>query len=1480
MSFFVATALLVGGVVAFSSVRGLFVRSLQDYQSRLLTGLEDSVGYSVSYRALSPSLLRAVEMQGVVIGSQEDPMVVVERLSLRVNLLWLLGFESRALPSVSAEIVNANIWIHQSRIEEAQESATDQGRTPDTTPDATPDTTPDVVENREIELNNINVKIRNATLHYRIDNADYVVEAIDADIALGGQTMGYSIRTAFSTSPQQGESDTGVVRGELLLEGESNLQERHGEARLELVRLSIGAVRVRSQSFGVYHDRNEIRVTSTAHHHPYQLEVRFLLWRGVLEATIESDQLVPATLLHESPFPPLLLDILESAFTVRVALSVDIPNSEGEYHATLEGLGKDSSTESDVEYAINVSGDLSQLMVHTFAVQTGSGGADFRGRVVFETLLVEGLLRFDDFSYRSASPLNGSIQIQPGSSDIVISSHNLAIGPHHIHKLRADIDSSDIETRINLFVALDEQELETASLVASLPSGPRAEQSITANLNRINPDRLAKIATALLSGAESSNPNDQNDQNDSYRLSTRVSVAIDNETTRINVPSFALTESASGNEIFTLWGSGTTEQFDVNNMTLRLNNRAVIEGSAALVRRESGFYDFSLNVGSTNYTYTIDVRYREGQFIRISGSHGIYGVVVLHDSSQYRFNIRSDTIPFDFLQSETNASLGFRLNGYWSSPSDWSLNNWAFEITLPQVPQYGLHPSALTLNLHGNQNQVAIRRLVVQYADVITQASGSAQFRDSEWRLDIASEENSLGEEYRINVGFNPSTSDLTGIVDIDNFSSERLNVGGLRGALDADINITLSDGQPNAVALLSGRELTFNALPLTFESELDYSDSVVRVVRFDVNFYSFALSAHEALFDIGEGRAVLELSFVQSRRLSIIWSDPLAIVDTDLPFFDLRMIFEAQFTQQTEDSGMRFEALTMRIEHVNSSNQSPASLALLPALSSQPFVFQLRRNGERFNIEGGYGTALDALADAPLSGWIDTEGRFDMAMHHPLPLQLHAEGELGGEYVDINIRNASAIVSQAPRLLDLGFLRFTDGSATGNARIFGPSSDIKMYGTFFARGARLLVSYVPYEIGPVNSFIVMQGNELSIARLFAPVGDESGAYFTARFVFGSGILTEFVIDIETPEGTTVPLAYDFNVLEVDAYASGNMQLLGNPDGLTIRGDIVGESGIVLLARTGGGGAQSADGGTPPVIDLTIRSGEQLELRWPSVRFPILRAFPQLGETITFRISENSNLFQLDGTVNFRSGEVFYYDRNFLIREGSVAMTEIGGKIDPLLNLRAEIRELATNGPVSIYLIIEDDFLSQLAPRLEAIPALTPAEIASLLGSNIYSSDQASSTTAANTAFQLAGDAITRLTLLNDFENSLRDLLVFFDLFTIRTQIFQNVLLDALNFGDPLFATNVNSITRYLNNTNLFLGKYWADYLYFEILIGLRSNQQGAVIPDIDRDLALDTEVVFELQSPVGVLRWNVGPEFEEGLRINSALELSWSFSY
>jgi translocation and assembly module TamB len=377
---------------------------------------------------------------------------------------------------------------------------------------------------------------------------------------------------------------------------------------------------------------------------------------------------------------------------------------------------------------------------------------------------------------------------------------------------------------------------------------------------------------------------------------------------------------------------------------------------------------------------------------------------------------------------------------------------------------------------------------------------------------------------------------------------------------------------------------------------------------------------------------------------------------------------------------------------------------------------------------------------------------------------------------------------------------------------------------------------------------------------------------------------SQFRVDIATVDGSPVPVANDFQGVAVDGFATGSVTVAGEAGTILITGDVTATSTEITLSERPQGPRESGPG-SDLRVDMTVRTARGVQFLWPTNTFPILRGFADANEAVRIRHESASNTFSVTGGVEIQGGEVFYFDRSFYIREGRITFEEDEQGFDPLLSVNAEIREVADEGPIEIYLVADERPLSQFTPRWRSDPPLSEASILALLGGNVFVG-QGGDPIDIGDAVLLGSDVLSQFAIIRGFESSVRETLQL-DLFSVRTQLFQNLLRGVISpdqryrDGDYPLDNTTPSLGQYLDNTTLFMGKYLGTDLFLELLVQLRASEASALEPRSLAGIEMEAEFGLEWQTPFFLLEWNFFPRDPSTLFLaDNTISFSWEYSY
>ncbi|WP_320130908.1 hypothetical protein [uncultured Sphaerochaeta sp.] len=139
---------------------------------------------------------------------------------------------------------------------------------------------------------------------------------------------------------------------------------------------------------------------------------------------------------------------------------------------------------------------------------------------------------------------------------------------------------------------------------------------------------------------------------------------------------------------------------------------------------------------------------------------------------------------------------------------------------------------------------------------------------------------------------------------------------------------------------------------------------------------------------------------------------------------------------------------------------------------------------------------------------------------------------------------------------------------------------------------------------------------------------------------------------------------------------------------------------------------------------FNITTGRNVSFFYPNYANPIIKATINENQKLSLFYDHTKDSFKVDGIFSFRSGEIYYFQKNFFITEGSLSLRTdaLSGEkgILPKINLRAKMADFDKEGNrVDIYLVLRDSTLSNLNPTFESIPSKSINDILEILGQSI-----------------------------------------------------------------------------------------------------------------------------------------------------------------
>lgn len=522
--------------------------------------------------------------------------------------------------------------------------------------------------------------------------------------------------------------------------------------------------------------------------------------------------------------------------------------------------------------------------------------------------------------------------------------------------------------------------------------------------------------------------------------------------------------------------------------------------------------------------------------------------------------------------------------------------------------------------------------------------------------------------------------------------------------------------------------------------------------------------------------------------------------------------------------------------------------------------VYQIDIGSDIFSISQGFKNNL--------SGYYRfSDGSMDFTATSDFLFAFHAVGTVTGKQISLLLEDIVFPISYLNPTFNIPVIDFNQGSMHGELRVEGPLADPKYFGIAYVDNLEATTFWTQRDTLFVkNPVAIISENRISVAKTPLKAVDAGGKTVSGYISFEATLerwnLPFYRVDVSIPDDPLyiwVPIPnIDMNI---ESMVSGDFSIAGTSQSEMLTGQVIASDGLISFTLVDLPAWYNVESHTS--LDIGLTTGKNFTFVYPTKESPIVKAVIDDNQHIRMTLDADTLDMGFEGQLAFRSGEIYYVQKNFYITEGSLlfkAATGAGAsEVNPIINMRARLRDFDEDGDkIDIYLVLQDSTLDNLSPRFESIPWRSTNDILNILGqsllpSNSYSEGGISSVVA---IASVATDVISRLGIIDAATGSLgisqilRDSLGL-DIFSIRSSLIQNILFDAIPGASV--DNSASPLSRYLDNTTIYLGKYLFNDLYLQGLFHFKSNKTGSANHSsfLANDLSVDMELSLEWENPL-----------------------------
>ncbi len=1488
-------------LISLISVVSLLVRplintissKLEQVQNSYISLLEESIGLSVSYDSLSPSIFSGIRMANIEVFDVDDTgsSVSIDSIKLQWNILKLFSEDpTDALGNliITGFKVDYNYLEENGVVQKILEATQSSSGDPvDETVLLEENDQAIEEELRETIINVINpifslpidVQLKNTTLTYSGETLD--AQVYFSKINIFDQSSKEYINLSLSGRVMIGAKEDFESFGDLAIavgiNGRITNELENSFAQINISSIQDSDYIIQKLDMHTSYANRTLTLVAMQNVLPFSIETICNFSSNQLSVAFNAENFEPFSLISYQGTNELLQDLQGTAISGAYTFNYHWDTQDISYDVK----GSTLLSENIVGEAINVQyvlyGDESTLAIESFEVVSKTISAEYTGNLALETLIPQGILTINSITVPSGNTLSSEIFLDSLGNELLIFAPQVHLGDKTLTAFHLDVirnnDSLDFSFEISDYSRTE----------ASNPGVISANGSYVFTENPFF--QIEVLSDSLYLGSITEMllwylPNEQaqaveliNDTVAPYIFSFNAFFSTDLNSYSYSLPYAIIANTQRDDELLLFSANGNESLFQLPSFNLLAGGQSIqLDASADLGDLNSEIF-FNSSVFVNSIPYAFSGVFMPNQYITVSGDYGLNVSMNFLGNQAFSAVAQTQSLPIAF--DNILLSLSFDTAIEYSRSTDWLATISALNIE--SVSSTSILNPRVSFIGNVNPNGAFFDRVI--YSDDLSTLEGILA---SSWNIN-----NSILENLTFNVSLEDSFSNEKYEANIEAFN--------LTGSAFSD-NDFLENMFFSADALIqdspSGRFANFqtenNVINAQFTAQGSLSNPSATLF---VDNASFLLGPQKTMFS---GSIILEDSNITANDVDIVLGD-MAVenINGSVSINDFEgnlsavvagsLGSDATFSKKTFYSPVTL-SLTSLIDNANLPlNEKSFELSLVLNKITSTFIPELENYS--FNlvrIPGRYD--FNAGINSELQGYLLDSGEINISAKEGFFVQFEGSGIVENSELLMYLDDIYTDASYFSNLVDLSVFSLHSGIVEGSGTLTGPLSDLQINAELLGTNMEVSIPDFVNEHLICESFPVTVNENIFSSQnaYFVAQETQTGVDLDIELSLEQLIFTYLSLHVATLDDNFVLGRYWMPYGSFEGLATVDLNIYLGSDLLEVTGDINAKDleAIITLADEADVEALNEESSGDVVVDLYLTIDNQSQLYFPSKSNPLIRGLVNQTEPLIVQLDSRYETSLISGEFDMRGGEILYLNRTFFARDASAVFNESIEEFDPRLTASAEIRERDVNGdPVRIILSIENQRLSQLDPSFDSIPNMSEQDIMTLLGQVFLGSSEE-----INPIAILGGllDYGTQFAVFRGIEDSARDFLNV-DIFSLRSMFIQNAILNEVDTTatDTETGTTTGTLTvgDILDSTTIYIGKFLNETLYADAMVSLVYDEER-------QDLGLgglvfQPEFGLELPSPFATIRWGIAPDLTTDWNLLvpfTSISLSWKF--
>jgi len=1479
-------------VVILTAMRPIYVsvtRLVRSYESQALELLRDKTGLGVRYKSLSPSIFSGIHIQGIEVYDIEsgELILTVRKASVKYSLSQLLHKNFKGV-FTKVLINDVDFEFDKEKYTQVLEKLKALGKGEKAEKEEKNgfmDQSLIGVIKTAVSFLPFDVYARNVKASYKYSGKEFT--AAVRSLSLKRQKNGMSVETNLD-GYAYAKFSSGAMAGLNFGISGNVLSSVDGSSMIVSVDGYKGAdYTVRKMEFLARYSNGLAVLRSSNVLQHYDLFASLNLYSGSLESRFSMKNLSPASIISIPMDNKHVSSFLKSEYTADLSFDCNLLTKKYGWSGKGSFVLPEGylSSKEDITFAAH--GDNSTVYVDSVSASGNALGVRVSGSMDIATLIPSADISLSHYTFPNGNSLSCNVYVRPSGNGITVSSPAVSFGGKILSAVQIGLRpyaggySFSLSASDNSH-AQDYSRPASLSLTGSASFSGRKYLSTKLNVDSLFADSVVEYAAFFMPEKRAETMLSLAPKFAPYAADAEISFSTDFSSFSFSSPTVYLRNPDREDQSVTIEFEGSDKSLKISRLDAVYGGISMNATVDAGISRPKRQIEFSSSMEVNKIPYNLSGVYSFDNWVNVTGDYGLEAMVDFSDDIFGSFQVQSFPVSFSKFMLTLSTYMQFSYgskNGLLVSIEELALAETSGN--LPVMPR---------LSVSGQIDGKGAVLNTVSYTDEYSSLDGKGYFL---WNMidgvfdsaNLSMNMSNSGTAEKISIEAdmtNPLGGELSGSalksncyfnsrVLIEKFPLYRVMKGqGTGDVVSGTVTASGTIENPYVSLELSRLSMKAGGGQLNASGTLAFVEGALTVPGMSVDWGSIKARNVTASFDLSSfsGQMDADLS--------------AKIAGKDL-FAQASLAVEKTENPEMEEEGEKSlipDSLSIKLDVEKISGD------LLKKYI--PIHLIMEKNPEHLSLKSDESLGLSAV--------LYNAGTLNVSVDEKKPLHFNLTGNVKGKYLNLVLTNLYCDIPKLAVFVDTSMLSVYSGVLNGQAVISGLSSDPNIDGSIvFSKLDFILPMFVDNHITADEMLVTMVQNKIDVSDTLFRIKD-GVMQLGVSVVLDSLHLDSLDIAVAT-EKDGIPVNIKLPLVTLKGRTAVDTHILYGDNSFNLQGSVglenseitvmedIGSQGLAILTGKKDDekdkdkdnieeNEAEASGIAEKLkmnIDLNLLIGQKVNF----LINPLIRGLVAPDTPIHFTMDTSSNQWALEGDVALRGGEVFYFSRNFYLKEGRISLNETQAKFDPILSVRAETRERDENGnSITITLAAQNQPISQFNPTFTASPAKSEKEIMEMLG-QILTGDSNSMGSFALTA----GDFVTQTLILRKVEKGLRDLLNF-DIFSIRTSLLQNAITQSMSSSQSKNTTFGN----YFDNTTVYIGKYFGNSVYVDSLLRWTYDENEVLFNDSQSGgLVFQPEFGLELMAPFANIRWQFAPEMgqlQQSWVPATSVTLSWRLSF